>query len=137
MKIISMGILLVTLVAFSGFASATTVSNTGSNVHYVSSSLKWVNNWYITTSTDKNSSTFVFKGKYQKHTSKGWITIVTGLMTVNFLKVNSTTTRMTEKTYTNGKLVFNKAHTSKTTLTPLNYAKKFESQEINYLKTTM
>lgn len=133
----SMGLLLVTIIAFSGFASATSVSNTGSNVHYVSSSVKWVNNWYITTSTDKKSSTFVFKGKYEKHTSKGWSTLVTALMTVNFTKVNNTTTKMTEKTYTNGKLVFNKALTSKTKVTPLNLAKAFESQEINYLKKTM
>lgn len=132
-----MGVLLVTLVAFSGFASAATVSNTGSNVHYLSSYEKSINNWYITTSTDKKSSTFVFKAKYQIHTSKGWNTIVTALITFNFSKINNTTTKMTEKTYTNGKLVSNKSSTSKTKLTPFNYAKAFESHEINYFKTTM
>jgi hypothetical protein len=133
----SVGLLLVTIITFSGFATATTISNTGSNVHYISSSQKWVNNWYITTSTDKKSSTFVFKGKLLKHTSKGWNTIETASMTVNFLKVNITTTKITEKAYTDGKLVFSKSTTSKTKLTPLNFAKAFESHEINYLKTTL
>ncbi len=130
-------LLLVTLIAFSGFASAATISNTGSNVHYVTSSQKWVNNWYITTSTDKKSSTFVFQGKYQKHTSKGWSTSLTVLMTFNLLKVSNTATKMTEKTYINGKLVSSESSTSKTKLTPLTITKGIESQEINYLKTKM
>ena len=127
---------MITVIAFSGFATAASISNTGSNVHYVSSSHKWVNNWYINTSTDKKSSTFVFKGKYQKHTSNGWVTIETFLMTVNFLKINNTTTKMTEKAYINGKTVFNKSLNSKAKLTPLNFAKKLEADEINSLKTT-
>lgn len=133
----SMGILLVTIIAFSGFASATTITNTGSNVHYTSNTNKWVNNWHITTSNDKKTSVFVFKGANQIHTSKGWITIVNALMTVSFSKVNSTTMRMTEKTYTNGKLVFSKSGTKRTALAPYCYAKAFESSEISYLKKTI
>ena len=50
------------------------------------------------------------------HTSKGRNTIVTAIITFKFLKINNTTTKMTEKTYTNGKLVSNKSSTSKTKL---------------------
>jgi hypothetical protein len=132
----SMGLLLVALIAFSGFASAATISNTGSNVHYITSTDKWINHWYITTA-NTSSSTFVFKGKNQKHTSGGWNTIGTFSLTFNFLKVSKTSIKMTEKAYSSGKLIFSKSNTFKTTLTPLKNAKSIESIEIKTLKIAL
>lgn len=131
-----MGILLVTLVAFSGFASAATISNTGSNIHYLSNSDRYVNNWYITT-TNSSSSTFIFRGINQKHTSTGWHTIANTLITVTFSKVNSKTTRMTSRIYVNGKVASYDTSTAITKMTPLNYAKSAESYELKSLKTTL
>ncbi len=132
----SVGLLLITLIAFSGFATATTVSNTGSNVHYITSSEKSVNNWYITTSTDKKSSTFVFKSTILKHTSKGWVNLGNSVISWNFLKVGTTTIKQTFKDYFNGKLMSSQSNTFKTTLTPLNTAKLFESKNLKYFKNT-
>ncbi len=134
-KIISLGLLLVTIIAFSGFATATTVSNTGSNVHYITSSEKSVNNWYITTLTDKKSSTFIFKFTVLKHTSKGWVNMGNSVISWNFLKVSTTTTKVTFKQYFNAKLKYSQSHNYKTTLTPLNSAKSTESDDLKYFKT--
>ena len=131
----SLGLLLVTIIAFSGFATATTVSNTGSNVHYITSSEKSVNNWYITTSTDKKNSTFVFKYTMLKHTSKGWVNLGNSVISWNFLKVSTTTTKVTFKQYFNGKLKYSQSNNYKTSLTPLNSAKSTESTNLKYFKT--
>jgi hypothetical protein len=129
-------LLLVSIISFSGFASAATISNSGSNVYYHTSTDKYINNWYIT-SANTASSTFVFKATNQKHTSKGWNTVFKFMMTMNFLKVSKTTTKMTDKSYANGKLAYSKSTTVKTKLTALNNAKAIEKIELPYLKTSL
>ncbi len=98
-------LILATLISFSGFSYATTISNTGSNVHYNSSSLRYVNDWYISTSTHKTSSTIVFKAKVQNLTSNVWTTGSNFRFTIQFLKVSKTKIKMTFKAYRNGKLL--------------------------------
>jgi hypothetical protein len=108
-KVLSIGLMLAVLISFSGFSFATTISNTGSNVHYNSSSLRYANNWYISTSTHKTSSTIVFKVKVQKLTSNVWITGSNFKFTIKFLKISKTKIKMTFKSYKNGKLLSTKS----------------------------
>lgn len=112
-RILSIGLILVTLISFSGFSYATTISNTGSNIHSDVSALRYVNSWYISTSTHKTSSTIVFKVKVQNLTSNVWITGSNFKFTIQYLKVSKTKIKMIYKAYKNGKLLSTKSATIK------------------------
>lgn len=90
-KILGLGILLATLISFFGFAAAATISDASSNTHHASTSYKYVNNRYITGSTDKLTSNINFKSTPKTYTSKDWINETTAIQTMGLLNGSKTT----------------------------------------------
>lgn len=121
-KILSIGILLFVLIAFSGIASATTYSDSGSKVKYTEGPghclfKKDIFNWHIVTSTSRTSSIVVINWQSQYWDHK-WINVPSRNFkyTINYIKVNKNTIRIVGKTYNKGTLVgsWNKYRTTQT-----------------------
>ena len=124
-------------ISFSGFASAATISNTGSNVHYTSASERFVNNWYISTSNDKKSSNIIFNGKTQFYISNRWITLMKFKINTKIVKISKTKIQLSVKGYRDGKLFISKSTITKNPKkhSSLWWAKKMAPVEINYWKS--
>ncbi len=123
-KIWGVGLLLVTLLSFSGLAAAATISNTGSNVVYHGSE-KFTNNWYIST-TSASSSTLVFKSKEQIKISDVWHSLPNYQLNTNYLKISSTKIKMTMKGYMGSKVISSSITFLPAYYTPYHYAKSME-----------
>jgi hypothetical protein len=104
-RILSISILFMVLVAFSGFASAAT-TGTGHHTKTVDKNTKVYDYWYIT-STTKNQATIVFNSQIQLYSPSAhiWTTSQTFRALLSFKTINNTKLYSKTSIYLNGKLV--------------------------------
>ena len=100
---IGIGILVVTLMAFSGFASAASVTNQGSYINHHNSTSQALDYWYI--SSNGPVSTIVFVGNIQKKNNGTWKHVDTLQINLEFKPLPHNMMQLSAKDYVNGKQI--------------------------------
>ncbi len=101
---IGIGILVVTLMAFSGFASAASVTNQGSYINHHNSTSQALDYWYI--SSNGPVSTIVFVGNIQKKNNGTWKHVDTLQINLEFKPLPHNMMQLSAKDY----LMVNRSH---------------------------
>jgi hypothetical protein len=100
---IGIGILVVTLMAFSGFASAASVTNQGSAISHHNSTSQTLEHWYI--SSNGPVSTIVFVANMQTKSNGTWKHFLTVQYNEEFKPLPHNMMQINSKGYINGKQI--------------------------------
>jgi hypothetical protein len=132
---IGIGILVITLMAFSGFASATSVTNQGSTICHHNATSQALDHWYI--SSNGPVSTIVFVADIQHKNNGTWKHLYTEQMNLKFKSLPHNLMQLSVIVYINGKQVSSNSNVEPDKHTALYdarlFLKEFGSQIVSKL----